>query len=327
MDLTNLKELNKQMNLNFFRQVVATREGFGQALTEIGAKNKDIMAVCADLKESIRIEQFSEKFPERYVEVGVAEQNLVTVASGLAAVGKIPFAASYAVFCPGRCWEQIRTTICYNDTNVKIIGAHTGISVGADGSTHQALEDIALMRVLPNMIVIVPADCEQAKKATKAMAAYKGPAYLRLTRDKTEQMTTGKTPFEIGKAQVWKQGKDIALIGAGPVIYQCLGAAALLQEKGLNAMVINCHTVKPLDKKTILEAAKKCRHIITVEEAQAKGGLGGAIAEFLSEIFPVKIKSIGMQDQFGESGSPDELLKKFGFTAEHICREAMKMFN
>ncbi|MBU1644222.1 MAG: transketolase family protein [Nanoarchaeota archaeon] len=313
------------MNLNLFRQRIPTRNGYGDALVELGAKNKEIMVLCADLTESIRVEKFREKFPTRFVEIGVAEQNLVTVASGLAAVGKIPFASSYAIFCPGRCWEQIRTTICYNNQNVKLVGAHAGISVGPDGATHQALEDIAIMRSLPNMVVIVPADYEQTKKATLAIASYKGPAYMRFAREKTEQMTTAKTPFEIGKAQVLKDGNDLVLIGAGPVVYECLAAAKLLEERGINAVVINCHTIKPLDNNTILLAAKKCKKIITVEEAQIIGGLGGAVAEFLSETYPCKLKRIGVKDVFGESGNPDELLKKFGFSAEHIFKEALKI--
>ncbi len=324
MDLTKLKGLNQNLNLNFHRQPVPTRNGYGDALAQIG-KNKKIMVLCADLTDSTKVTQFKEKYPKQFVEMGVAEQNLVTVASGLAAVGKIPFASSYAAFCPGRCWEQIRTTICYNNQNVKIIGAHAGVSVGPDGATHQMLEDIAIMRALPNMIVVVPADYEQTKSATKAIAKYKGPAYLRLARSASEQITTTKTPFKIGKAQVMKQGTDIVLIGAGPVVYECLAAAKLLQEKGINAMVINCHTVKPLDKTTILQAAKKCKKIITVEEAQITGGLGGAISEFLSETYPTTIRKIGVQDHFGESGEPKELLHKFGFSAKHIAKQAEKM--
>ncbi len=321
----NGQNVNKKMNLNFFRERVPTRHGYGDALLELGRKNPNVVVLCADLTESTRVHSFREKFPQRYIEMGVAEQNLVTVASGLAAVGKIPFVSSYAVFCPGRCWEQIRTTICYNDQNVKIIGAHAGISVGPDGATHQMLEDVALMRSLPNMIVVVPADYEQTKKATMALASYKGPAYMRFAREKTEQMTTAQTHFKIGKAQVLKEGKDIALIACGPPLYQTLEAAELLQQKGISAMVINSHTVKPLDKKTILSAARKCKMIITIEEAQITGGLGGAVAEFLAEHYPVPIKRIGIRDHFGESGEPDELLKKFGFSREAIFKEAMKM--
>ena len=317
--------LNKKMNLNSFRKPVPTRNGFGDGLHQAGKKNKKIVALCADLTGSVRMDKFQKAFPKRFFEVGVAEQNLVTVGSGLSAVGKIPFVSSYAAFCPGRCWEQIRTTICYNNQNVKIIGAHAGISVGPDGATHQALEDISTMRVLPNMTVVVPADYEQAKKATLAAAKHDGPLYLRLTRENTQQMSTSKTPFKIGQAQIWRSGKDIALIAAGPVIYECLRAAEMLQKKGINAMVINCHTIKPLDKSTILKAAKKCKRIITVEEAQITGGLGGAISEYLSEVHPTKIKRIGVKDRYGESGSPEELLKKFGFSAQHIYQNTLEM--
>ncbi len=325
MNLKNLKGLNGSLHLNLSREKIPTRNGYGDALVELGKTNKKVVVLCADLAESIKVHQFREKFPERFVEVGVAEQNLVAAASGMAAVGKIPFASSYAIFCPGRCWEQIRTTICYNNQNVKLAGAHAGISVGPDGSTHQSLEDIAIMRALPNMVVVAPADYEQTKKATKAFAEYQGPAYLRFAREKTEQITTINTPFKIGEAQIWKDGEGLALIGAGPVVCECLAAAELLQKKGINAMVINCHTIKPLDKKTILAAAKKCQKIITVEEAQVIGGLGGAIAEYLSGVYPTKIKMLGMNDRYGESGTPEELLKKYGFTAEHIAQEAVEM--
>lgn len=319
-----LQGLRKDMHLNFQRERLPTRNGYGDALVELG-KDKRIMVLCADLTESTRVQKFKEKFPKQFVEVGVAEQNLVTVASGLAHLGKIPFASSYTVFCPGRCWEQIRTTICYNNQNVKIIGAHAGISVGPDGATHQALEDLALMRSLPNMIVIVPADYEQTKKATTAIAQYKGPAYMRFAREKTDQITTAETPFTIGKAQVLKEGKDIALIAAGPPLYECFKAAVSLEQQGISAMIINCHTIKPLDEQTILAAAKRCKRIITVEEAQIAGGLGGAVAEFLSETYPVKLKRIGVRDHYGESGEPDELLKKFGISSEHIVQEAIKL--
>ncbi len=323
-DLTKLKGINKTLKLDFSKEKIPTRNGYGDALLELGKTNKNIIVLCADLTESTRVEAFAKKYPKQFIEIGVAEQNLVTVASGLAAMGKIPFASSYACFCPGRCWEQIRTTICYNDQNVKIIGAHAGISVGPDGATHQMLEDIALMRALPNTIVLVPVDYEQTKKATIALAKYKGPAYMRFAREKTPQLTSSQTPFEIGQAQILKQGTDIAIIGTGPIIYECLNAAALLQEKNIHAAIINCHTIKPLDTKTILTIAKQCKHIITVEEAQITGGLGGAITEYLSEICPTPIKRIGIKDHYGESGTPDELLHKFGFSAEHITQEAIK---
>ena len=319
-----MKGLNKAMHMNFHRKMVPTRNGYGDALVQLG-RSKKIMVLCADLKDSTRVNKFAEKYPKQYVEIGVAEQNLVTVASGLAAVGKIPFASSYAAFCPGRCWEQIRTTICYNDQNVKIIGAHAGISVGPDGATHQMLEDIGIMRALPNMIVVVPADYEQTRKATKAIAKFKGPCYMRFARSASEQITTSQTPFTIGKAQVLKNGKDVALIAAGPMVPECLKAAEKLEEKGVNAMVINSHTIKPLDKKTILAAAKKCGKVITVEEGQINCGLGSAVSEYLSEVYPVSVKRIGMKDRFGESGEPYKLLKKFGFSAGHVVKEALKM--
>jgi len=317
-------KLNPKMYLNFFREKIPTRNGYGDALVTLGRSTK-IMVLCADLKDSTKVGEFAQKYPQQYVEMGVAEQNLVTVASGLAAIGKITFASSYAAFCPGRCWEQIRTTICYNNQNVKIIGAHAGISVGPDGATHQMLEDIALMRVLPIMVVVVPADYEQTKKATMAIAKYNGPCYMRFARVETDQMTTSKTPFKIGEAQILKDGKDIALIGAGPVVSECLKAAELLEKQGINAMVINNHTIKPLDHTTLLMAAKKCKKIVTVEEHQITGGVGSAISEYLSSVYPVPIKRVGMPDRFGESGNPEELLHEFGFSAKHIAKEAKKM--
>ncbi len=295
-----------------------TRNGYGSGLVALGEKDKNVVALCADLADSTRSKLFADKFPERFIEIGVAEQNLVTVASGLAAVGKIPFVSSYAVFCPGRCWEQIRTTICYNDRNVKIAGAHAGISVGPDGATHQALEDIALMRALPNMMVVVPGDAIEAEKATIAVGKTKGPAYVRFTRDKTPLFTTKATPFKLGKAEIYRDGRDIVIIACGPVLYQALLAAKELEKEKIEAMVINCHTVKPLDNETIIKAARKTGAVVTVEEHQVTGGLGGAIAECLAENYPVPMKRVGIEDRFGESGDPDELLEKFGLTYLHI---------
>ena len=323
-EIKNMKGLNSRMKLQFGKKPIPTRNGYGDALVALG-KNKKIMVCCADLSDSTRVSAFAKKYPKQFVEMGVAEQNLVTVGAGLAAVGKIPFVSSYAMFCPGRCWEQIRTTICYNNQNVKVIGAHAGVSVGPDGATHQALEEIATMRSLPNMIVIVPSDYTQTKKATAAIAKFKGPAYMRFGRTSTPQFTTKQTPFQIGKANILKQGKDVALIATGALTYEALRAAAILQEQGINAMVIDNPSIKPLDKKTILKAAKKCRHIITIEEAQVTGGLGGAITEFLSETHPTKVTRIGMPDCYGESGDPQELLKHFGFTGESIARKARKL--
>jgi transketolase len=289
--------------------------------------NVNVVAACADLTDSTQMSLFKEAFPERFVEIGVAEQNLVTVAAGMAAMGKIPFVSSYAAFSPGRNWEQIRTTICLNDQPVKVVGSHAGISVGPDGATHQMLEDIALMRVLPNMVVIAPGDSLEAERATLALATDKRPAYLRLAREATPVITTDKTPFEIGKAYVYKDGADITIVATGTMTYQALVAADILAKDGIAAEIVHVPTIKPLDNVTILASAKKTKHVITVEEAQIIGGLGGAIAELLSEEQPTKMARIGMRDQFGESGKPDELLEHFGLTAKHIALRAHSLLN
>ncbi len=297
---------------------VPSRNGFGEGLVIAGEENEQVVALCADLTESTRIEAFKEKFPNRFVEIGVAEQNLATVASGMAAAGKIAFISSYATFSPGRNWEQIRTTICYNNQPVKIIGSHAGISVGPDGATHQALEDIAITRALPNMVVIVPADAIEAKKATIAAAKTKQPTYIRLSRDKVPVISTEETPFEIGKASVLTEGHDAAIIACGQMVYRALKAAHELEKHNISVRVINCHTIKPLDKETILKAAEECGAIVTVEEHQVTGGLGGAVSELVAQHYPVPIKIIGIEDHFGESGEPEELLSKFGLTVEKI---------
>lgn len=302
------------------------RKGFGKGLLEAGKTNNQIVAACADLTDSTQMSLFKEAFPERFVEVGVAEQNLVTVGSGLAAMGKIPFVSSYAAFSPGRNWEQIRTTICLNDLPVKIVGSHAGLSVGLDGATHQMLEDIALMRVLPNMVVIAPADSIEAEKATIALAKDPRPAYLRLAREATPVFITKEAPFEIGKAYILRAGSDITLIATGTMTYQALVAAEKLAKDGINAEVVHVPTIKPLDNQTILTSAAKTKRVITIEEAQINGGLGGAIAELLSEHHPVPVLRMGMKDRFGESGSPDELLEHFGLTAKHIAFNAHHNF-
>lgn len=301
------------------------RKGFGRGLKKAGELNVNVVAACADLTESTQMSLFKDAFPERFIEIGVAEQNLVTVGSGLAAMGKIPFVSSYAAFSPGRNWEQIRTTICLNDQPVKIVGSHAGVSVGPDGATHQMLEDIALMRVLPNMVVIVPGDSLEAEKATLAMAEDKRPTYLRLAREATPIMTSEKSPFEIGKAYVYAEGKDITIISTGTMTYQAMVAAEKLFKDGIDAEVVHVPTIKPLDAVTILKSVQKTRCVITVEEAQINGGLGGAIAELLGEECPVPLKRIGMRDRFGESGKPDELLQHFGLTAKHIAVAAHHM--
>lgn len=294
------------------------RKGFGRGLLAAGKLDSRVVAACADLTDSTQMGLFKAEFPERFVEVGIAEQNLVTVGAGLAAGGKIPFVSSYAAFSPGRNWEQIRTTICLNDRSVKVVGSHAGISVGPDGATHQMLEDIALMRVLPNMVVIVPGDSVEAEKATLAMARDSRPNYLRLAREATPIFTTAETPFEIGKAYVYEQGVDVTIITTGALTYQALKAAALLYKDGIEAEVIHVPTIKPLDEATILKSVRKTKCVVTAEEGQIIGGLGGAIAELLAEHCPAHLKRIGMQDRFGESGEPAELYTYFGLDAEHI---------
>jgi transketolase len=299
------------------------RKGFGRGLLAAGKADSTVVAACADLTDSTQMSLFRDAFPERFIEIGVAEQNLVTFGAGMSAMGKIPFVSSYAAFSPGRNWEQIRTTICLNERPVKIVGSHAGISVGPDGATHQMLEDIALMRVLPHMIVVAPCDSLEAERATLALAKdKKNPAYLRLAREKTPIITTTKTPFEIGKAYVYREGKDITLLATGTMTYHAMVAAEVLAKDGIEAEVIHVPTIKPLDEATILKSVKKTGRAITVEEAQAAAGFGGAIAELLSEKHPVLLRRIGMQDRFGESGVPEELMQHFGLTATHIAMTA-----
>lgn len=294
------------------------RAGFGRGLKKAGEIDERVVAACADLTGSTKMDDFAKAFPERFFEVGVAEQNLVTVGSGLAAMGKIPFVSSYAAFMPGRCWEQIRTTICLNDQPVKLIGSHAGVSVGPDGATHQMLEDIALMRVLPNMVVLAPGDSVEAEKATLAMVRDHRPNYMRLAREATPVFTTADTPFEIGKAYVYTPGSDVTIVATGTMTYHALMAAELLFKDGIDAEVVHVPTIKPLDGETILNSARKTGAVITVEEAQINGGLGGAVAELLAENLPTPLKRIGMQDRFGESGEMDELYAHFGLDAKHI---------
>lgn len=294
------------------------RKGFGVGLKKAGEIDENVVAACADLTGSTQMSLFKEAFPGRFVEIGVAEQNLVTVGSGLAAMGKIPFVSSYAAFSPGRNWEQIRTTICLNDQPVKIVGSHAGISVGPDGATHQMLEDIALMRVLPNMVVVAPCDSLEAEKATLAMAKDTRPNYLRLAREATPVFTTADTPFEIGKAYVFAPGTDVTIIATGTMTYQALLAADEMYKDGIDAEVVHVSTIKPLDAETILKSVRKTGCVVTAEEAQAVGGLGGAVAELLADHYPVPMHRIGMQDRFGESGEPDELIHHFGLDAKHI---------
>lgn len=328
-----LSMLNTKLKLNnklFDKDVeqLPTRQGYGEGLVAAGEKDPNVVVLCADLTESTRSNLFKEKFPSRFVEMGVAEQGMATVAAGMANYGKIPFISSYAAFSPGRNWEQIRTTIALNDVPVKIAGAHAGLTVGPDGATHQMLEDIALMRTMPNMIVIYPADAIEAKKATIAAAANGKPTYIRLAREKTVVITTEATPFKIGKAEVFWISKDpqVAIIASGPLLYEALLAARELTRGPLvNCIVVNCNTIKPLDEQTIIRVARTCGAVVTVEEHQIIGGLGGAVAELLAKNFPVPMGFIGMPDSFGESGTPDELLEKYHMKAKDIVEAVKKV--
>ncbi|HJM04171.1 MAG TPA: transketolase C-terminal domain-containing protein [Candidatus Saccharimonadaceae bacterium] len=296
-----------------------TRAGFGRGLKAAGEANEQIVALCADLTDSTQMSLFKEAFPNRFIEIGVAEQNLVTVASGMARAGKIPFTSSYAAFSPGRNWEQIRTTIALNNQPVKIIGSHAGIYTGKDGATHQMLEDIALMRVLPNMVVIAPGDSLEAEKATRAIAENNKPSYMRLAREKTPIFSTAESPFEIGKAYVLREGTSVSLMGTGTMTYRLLEVANILAERNIDAEVVHVPTIKPLDEETILASARKTGRVITAEEAQIAGGFGGAITELLSEALPMPVKRFGMQDRFGESGDPNELFELFELSAQQIA--------
>lgn len=301
------------------------RHGFGEGLVQAAEKNREIVALCADLTASTKMDDFAKAYPERFVEIGVAEQNLVTVAAGMSLVGKVPFVSSYAAFSPGRNWEQIRTTVCLAESNVKIVGSHAGVSVGPDGATHQMLEDITLMRVLPNMTVVVPCDAEEARKATLALASTRGGAYIRLAREKSPLVTTPGTPFSLAKAQIFRQGADLTIVACGQLVYQALLAAEMLSKKGIEAEVINAATVKPLDVTTIVASARRTGAVMTAEEHQIAGGLGGAVAEALADHFPVPMVRVGMADRFGESGEPTELLDYFGLTAPHLVKRAKEL--
>ena len=300
--------------------MIPTRNGYGEGLVIAGEKNENVVVLCADLTDSTRSNYFKEKFPDRFIEIGVAEQLLATVAAGMANYGKIPFISSYAAFSPGRNWEQIRTTIAINDVPVKIGGAHAGISVGPDGATHQQLEDIAIMRAMPNIIVVAPADSVETKKATIEAAENGKPTYIRFAREETPVFTTEDTPFKIGRAETLWESKDpqVAIMGCGPLVYEALMAAKRLERVKIGCIVINGHTVDPIDEQTIIRAAKLAGAVVTVEEHQINGGFGSAVAEVLSRNYPVPMEYVGMPNSFGESGTPDELLEKYGMKSKHI---------
>lgn len=303
---------------------VPTRNGFGEGLVEAGKADRNVLGICADLAESTRMLGFKEACPAQYIEIGVSEQLLVAMAGGLAAAGKIPWIASYAMFNPGRSWEQVRTVMALNETNVKIAGAHAGVSVGPDGATHQAIEDIAIMRVIPHMTVVVPCDSVQTKKATLALTKMHGPVYLRFAREKSPIVTTDETPFEIGKAQLLREGKDVAIIVCGILVYNALIAAERLAAEGIDCMVVNNHTVKPMDEATVIEAARSCGTVVTVEEHQIHAGMGSRVAEILAQHAPVPIEFVGVNDQFGQSGDPVELIEHYGMGTKSIVAAARK---
>ena len=311
-----------------------TREGFGLGLVQAADENPNVIGLCADLTGSTKMDAFAKKYPERFIQMGVAEQNLAVTAAGLSSVGKIPYITSYAMFSPGRNWEQIRTTICYNEQNVKIIGSHSGVSVGPDGATHQAIEDIAITRPIATMTVFAPCDVNEGKKVTYAVSKVHSPAYIRFTREKTPVMTTPETPFEIGKAQIfWDPiyggstsiDVDVAIIACGPLLHNAILAAAELEKEGIGVRVINCPSIKPMDEETIIQAAKDAGAVVTVEEHQVAGGMGSAVAELLVKTYPVPIEFIGVQDRFGESGNPNELLEHFGMGVSHIKTAVKKV--
>ncbi len=308
------------------------RKGFGEGLVIAGDSDPRVVGLCADLTESTQMHLFAKKYRERFIEIGISEQNMASVASGMAAMGKIPFITSYAMFSPGRNWEQIRTTICYNDQPVKIAGSHAGISVGPDGGTHQAIEDIALTRIIPRMHVICPCDSIEARKATMAAAKTKSPTYIRLAREKTPIMTTDATPFVIGKAQLFfqpktgltKDGKaQVGIISTGALTYKALKVAQAYEEQGIAVKVLHIASIKPLDEEAIILLAQETKAIVTVEEHQIHGGMGSAVAECLAAHFPVPIEFIGVNDKFGQSGTPDELIEFYGM-GEKSINEAVK---
>lgn len=313
--------LAKILNLASMEQQ-PTRFGYADALLELGAKDKRVVVLDADLSKSTLTCRFAEKYPKRFFDIGIAEQNMLGMAGGLALTGKIPFVTTYGVFLAGRAWDQIRTSICYGNLNVKLAGAHGGLSVGPDGATHQALEEISIMRVLPNMKVIVPCDTHQARLATLAASKIPGPVYIRLGREPIPVITTLKTPFEPGKAQIMRHGKDVTIVACGLMVYLSLLAAQKLSKEGISCEVINLHTVKPIDRKALIASAKKTGAVVTAEEHQLAGGMGSAVAEVLTQECPVPVEMVGVKDTFGESGQPWELMKKYHLMDKDIIKAA-----
>lgn len=302
-----------------------TRDGFGEGIIDLAKRDPNVVVLDADVAKSTRTEWFKKQFPERFFDMGISEQDLLGTAAGLALTGKIPFVTTYGVFVSGRAWEQIRNSICYPEVNVKIGGAHGGITVGPDGATHQALEELALMRVLPNMTVLAPCDAIETYKAIVAAAEIQGPVFIRFGRDSVPTITTPETPFVVGKAETFKEGNDVTLIACGLMVHASLEAAEMLEAEGIHARVINLHTIKPLDEETILKAARETKHIVTAEEHQINGGMGSAVAELLGEKCPTPMRRVGVRDTFGESGDSKDLLEKYGLTPKHIAQAAREL--
>lgn len=322
-----LPEMKLREDMWEAKEKAPTRDGFGKGVAEAGRDDARVVVLSADLKESTRAEWFEKEFPDRFIEVGVAEQNMATAASGMANYGKIPFITSYAAFSPGRNWEQIRTTIALNNVPVIVCGMHAGVSVGPDGATHQMLEDIAIMRAMPNMIVLSPSDAEEARKAVIAAAKIGKPVYIRFAREKTPLMTSADTPFEIGKVNVLWRGENpkVAIFATGPVIYNALLAAQKLAGEGIGTIVTNVHTIKPLDRDAVVGLARECGRVVTVEEHQTTGGLGGAIAELLAREAPTPMDMVGVQDEFGQTGNPDELIEHYGMGVTAIAEAVTRI--
>ena len=306
---------------------VPMRDGYGKALMELCEKRKDVMVLDADVAKSTRTVWIRDKYPEHFLDMGISEQDMVGTAAGLALSGMVPFASTYCVFLAGRAWDQIRTTVCYNDLNVKLGGAHAGISVGPDGATHQALEDVALMRVLPNMTVIVPCDAEETRKATLAMAERQGPCFVRFGREAVPVVTDESTPFEIGKARLCREGRDVTVFANGAMVFEAQNAADALAKEGISVRVYDLHTVKPLDEEAVLKAAEETGCVVTAEEHQVNGGMGSAVAECLAKHCPVPMEFVGMQDSFGESGDPQELMDKYGLNQKTVEEKIRKVLS
>lgn len=321
------KNASSLLDLSLSNEKIASRVGFGRGLLKAGKINFNVVGLCADLTESTQMHLFRDAFPKRFVEVGVAEQNLVTVGSGIAAMGKTPFVSSYAAFAPGRCWEQIRTTVCLNNQPVKVVGSHAGLSVGPDGATHQVLEDIALMRTLPNMVVLSPGDANEAEMATLALAADSRPGYIRLAREATEGFMPKNRPFTIGEVIKLNEGSDITIISTGVITVEAIEAAIRLQKDGISVELLHAPSLKPIDQEAIIKSAAKTRLVITVEEHQIAGGLGSLVSEILSENLPTLVYKIGVEDQFGQSGTYEELKLNYGLNSTNIVIKARELLS